>query len=74
MKNGKPNFNVTEMLKDWIIPYLKNMYQSNPSNKKQFFNFFKLWYSDPFNKYVDEHPEFLDTKDIKIIDIKDKKC
>lgn len=35
--------------------------------KKPFFNFYKLWYYDPFMKYLKKHPEFLDTKDIKII-------
>ena len=68
MKNGIPQFNLYESLRDWIIPYMKKEYRDtkNAREKKQFFNFFKLWYSDPFNKYVDEHPEFLDTKDIKI--------
>jgi hypothetical protein len=37
----------------------------NPPKKKPFYNLFKALISDPFFKYVDEHPEFLDTKDIK---------
>lgn len=47
-----------------IDKYSLSKFETEKVVKKRFFNFFKLWYSDPFNKYVDEHPEFLDTKDI----------
>ena len=50
-----------------IDKYVNSKHSFLPNKKKQFFNFYKLCIYDPFMKYVDEHPDFLNTKDIKII-------